>query len=679
MRQLVSLLLAATLTAQEPKVDFAREVFPLLEQACSKCHGPEKQKARLRLDARATALRGGKSGPALVPGDAKQSRLYVRITGSDGKKRMPLEREPLSAEQIATIGRWIDQGADWPDGVGAAAREVAPHWAFVPPVRPEPPAAEPKGWVRNPIDAFVLQANGGKPSPEADRRTLLRRVTLDLIGLLPTPEETAAFVADPAPDAYERVVDRLLASPHYGERQAKHWLDGARYADSDGYAIDAPRSHWRWRDWVIDALNRDMPFDQFTIEQLAGDLLPAATASQRLATGFHRNTMKNEEGGVDVEEFRNEAIKDRVNTTASVWLGVTLACAQCHDHKYDPLTQRDYYRMFAFWNDADEHDEVVNAKQKEKVLQLRPRAQPRETRIHEKGDFTRLGAVVTPGLPEVLGTLPAGGRATRLDLARWLVSAANPLTARVQMNRLWQRCFGTGLVATENDFGTQGAAPASRELLDWLATEFVRCGWSHKAMHRLIATSAAYRQAAECDPERRAPWRQARIRIEAEIVRDISLLASGLLVPDVGGKSVYPPIPAGVTSLGQIERKWPASQGKDRYRRGLYTAIWRSTPHPSLTVFDAPSAVESCTKRLLSNTPLQALTLLNDEACVEAAGALAARLAQAPGSDAQRLDLGFAICLARTPSARERELLGGRDWLLVARTLLNIDEFVTRE
>jgi hypothetical protein len=591
-----------------------------------------------------------------------------------------------------------------------AQQAKPPHWAFVPPLRPEPPAVQAAGWCRNPIDRFVLarlESEGLAPAPEADRRTLLRRAHLDLTGLLPTPEEIESFVADRAADAFERRVELLLASPHHAERMARRWLDLARYADSDGYAVDGPRSHWRWRDWVIDAIDRDMPFDRFTVEQLAGDLLPGATPAQRIATGFHRNTLRNDEGGVDPEEFRNEALKDRVNTTATVWLGLTLGCAQCHDHKYDPFKQREYYELFAFFNDADEHDLVIDqaaveaAKRAKKhaprdavALVMRQTKEPRTTRIHKKGDFMRLGDEVAPATPGVLPPLapPAGRRATRLDLARWIASEQNPLFARVAVNRLWQYAFGKGLVATENDFGRQGSAPSHAELLDWLATEFARQRWGTKAMLRLIVTSATYRQAstwrgelAERDADNVLLARQSRLRLDAEIIRDAALCASGRLAAAVGGKSVYPPQPEGVTALGQFERKWTTSTGADRYRRGMYTAFLRGTPHPALTVFDAPMSTETCTRRMVSNTPLQALTLLDDPAFHELAEALGERLARMPGTPADKVGFGAQLALSRPATPGESQallaLLGSHpgQWLLVARALLNCDAFVTRE
>jgi mono/diheme cytochrome c family protein len=792
--------------AAEP-VDYLRDVKPILARHCASCHGAKKPKAGIRLDLAAEALKGGKDGPVIVPGKSDESSLIDAVLGADGAERMPLKRPPLSDHEIATLRGWIDQGAPAPKD---EVPSPSVHWSFLSPVRHPLPAVSDPAWGANPIDRFILARLARQaiaPAAEADRITLIRRATLDLIGLPPTPAEVAAFLADDRPDAFDRVVDRLLNSPHFGERWARPWLDLARYADSNGYSIDAPRSIWKYRDWVIAALNRDMPFDQFTIDQIAGDLRPNATLEQRVATGFHRNTPINQEGGIDVEQFRIESVVDRVSTTATVFLGLTMGCAQCHDHKYDPLSQRDFYRFFAFFNTVDEpeldlsgpdertkrqtlhaqidayhreleskhpeldakerawesalapmfktdHSEEIKLafdkthdmrtdRQRRVIMELflandaackdlyaplgalraqepkvittmvvSEQARPRTTYIHLGGDFTRKGADVTPGIPEVLPPLGGSSRLNRMDLARWLVDPKNPLTARVTVNRLWQAYFGKGLVETENDFGTQGLLPSHPELLDWLATEFVAQGWSLKAMHRLIVTSKAYRQSSKArpdvdavDPGHRLLARQVRLRLDAEIIRDEALAVSGLLSPAIGGPSVFPPQPDGVMTLGQMRRAWKAASGPDRYRRGLYTYFWRATPHPSLLVFDAPNAVQACTRRIRSNTPLQALTLLNDQAHYEFAEALAARvLAEAPSNDRDRIRLVFELCLSRSPTeteaatlerllAREREQAnaeaglpsgsaGTTDraaWTTAARVLLNLDEFITRE
>jgi hypothetical protein len=757
------LLLAGRVAASEPAVDYAHDVQPILARACVSCHGPDKQRGGLRLDTGAGLREGGDSGPPVVPGDSSRSRLYQAITGMKDVVAMPPKGPRLTAAEIGRIKAWIDQGAVVPakEKVLAAGPKVT-HWSFQPVKRPPVPSIR-TGQVRNPIDAFVLarlEKEGLKPSPEADRATLLRRLALDLTGLPPTPEEIDAFVKDHRPDAYERQVDRLLASPHYGERWGRHWLDLARYADSNGYSIDSPRSIWPYRDWVLQALNRDLPFDQFTIEQLAGDLLPKATIEQKVATGFHRNTQINEEGGIDKEQFRVESVVDRVNTTGSVWLGLTIGCCQCHDHKFDPLTQRDYYRLFAFFNNQDEPalplgpaDPKAPAPARGRggplaltTMVLQERTVPRETHLLRGGDFTRPGVRVTPGTPATLPPLQAHGvpsvGLTRLDLARWLVAPENPLTARVVVNRIWGHYFGLGLVETENDFGTQGARPSHPDLLDWLASEFVTPspqpsppggegrvrGWSLKALHKRIVTSATYRQSSAArpdletiDPRNRLLARQSRLRLEAEIVRDMALTASGLLNRQVGGPSVFPPQPAGVSLFTQVKRTWVPTEGPGRYRRGLYTYFWRAAPHPALTAFDAPDAGTTCTRRNRSNTPLQALTLLNDAGFSEYAYGLAARLLRnGPGPGDARVRYAFRLCLGREPTAPDLQrlagflakqearyaahpeeatlLLGGGGpagkqlteladlpadrkaaLVLLSRVLLNLDEFITRE
>ena len=753
---------------------------------------------------------------------------------------MPPKQPRLTAAEIALVRRWIDAGAIGPteETITASKGPDRSHWSFRPVVRPPLPKVHNPGWCRNGIDYFILQqleAQGISPSPEADRVTLIRRLSLDLLGLPPTPEEVDAFVHDTSANAYEKLVDRLLKNPHYGERWGRHWLDAARYADSNGFNIDAPRSIWRWRDWVIDALNADMPFDRFTIEQLAGDLLPNATLEQKIATGFHRNTLINQEGGIDVEQFRIESVVDRVNTTGAVFLGLTLGCAQCHDHKYDPISTREYYQMFAFFNNADEPNlEILtpelqrerqrlrtelaaveqqlksldpttpatleawersltdetrpllapairkifntapngrNAKQLALIetmhrrldqlrhwlggvgqptpfpglihtqllttrlqlerrrnelkasepavtttMVLQERKTPRKTHVLKGGDFLRKGVVVGPGTLQVLHDFPAKAKPlpNRLDLAQWIVDPKNPLTPRVIANRIWMLYFGLGIVETENDFGTQGTPPSHPELLDWLASELIDRGWSLKAFHKLIVTSATYRQSSKArpdlqtiDPRNRLLARQIRLRLEAEIVRDVGLKASGLLSEKIGGPSVFPPQPDGVYSFTQIQREWKPSVGLDRYRRGMYTHFWRSAPHPALIVFDAPDSTTTCTRRNRSNTPLQALTLLNDAGFMEYASAFADRLLRERSTDADRIDWAFRLCVARVPSERERQRvqefvgqlrrqladqpqevarLAGQAhqldravWTLTARALLNLDECITRE
>jgi hypothetical protein len=722
-------LVALLVSAQSPEAfaEFEKHVRPLLRATCAPCHSAANRTSGLALDSRQDAFAGGNRGVVIKPGDAAGSLLVAALEQKGDLKMPPGARLPEA--QIAAIRVWIDRGAAWPADPAAPKRRGWDHWAFQAPKRQDPPRVADTTWVKNEIDRFVLarlEREGVRPSPEADRYTLLRRVSLDLTGLPPSPSEIEAFVNDRSPGAYEKVVDRLLASPHHAERWARHWLDVARYSDSDGYTIDDPRPMWKYRDWVIASLHRDQPFDQFVVEQIAGDMIPGAAVEQIVATAFHRNTASNYEGGIDFEQYRNEAVADRVAVTGGAFLGLTLGCARCHDHKYDPLTQREFYQIFAYFNNTDEitteaerydfnrpilkvptpQEELdhrawksefsaVNrelalkvrelaakpaaaddppkhrdpeltrllakyrgARRREppmtSVLVMRELPEPRPAYIHLGGEFTRPGASVSPATPAVLAPALRGG--TRLDFAKWLVDPRNPLTARVTVNRMWQAYFGKGLVETESDFGLMGARPTHPELLDWLATEFIARGWSQKAMHRLIVTSAAYRQSSRQRPEldERDPYnnllaRQSRLRVEAEIARDCGLAASGLLNPAIGGPSVYPPIPMGALAVTQVRKLWPTSFGPNRYRRGLYTFSYRSNLHPGLGMFDAPDGTQSCTRRVRSNSPLQALTLLNDTAFVEFARALGERLAGDAAADRARIERGFLLAVGRKP------------------------------
>jgi mono/diheme cytochrome c family protein len=1029
-------------------VDFARDIQPILERRCYACHGPRNSSKGLRLDLRAGAMQGGESGPAIVPGNSEQSLIVRRILGVEGQARMPKSGDPLSNEQIALVRRWIDEGAAWPETAASAPRDPdrSQHWAYRAPVRPSLPAVRNTGWVRTPIDRFVLarlEQEGLAPSPEATLEALVRRVSLDLIGLPPSPQEVDEVLADAAQSgadkAYARLVDRLLASPHYGERWARPWLDLARYADSQGFEKDLPRQMWKYRDWVIDALNRDMPFDRFTIEQIAGDMLPGATPDQLVASGFHRNAMTNEEGGIDPEEALYEVLVDRVNTTATVWLGSTLGCAQCHDHKYDPFTQKDYYRLMAFFANSDyqvrtfgdgtrfiepvidlptpeqeakrktiqaeidrlnarmaadtpaldeeqavweeamrrepstwtvltprnlsatggvrltaapdgsviatgpnpgettytidanpgvnpvtalrlealpdaslpkggpgrdpygnfqmngldlqadgvklsfasikaddsaggagldtffprtlprdssaprgwridasrqdtrlprqivftlEHpafarattpprasarqapasvaaaaaepvlqihlkhqgsavgqslgrfrlsvtasgtperlvelparlrpilaiapadrsgqqrkdlaaffrtvaeslrplrDQIADLQKELKALGIptalvmreRASAERPSAYVRRRGSFMDKGEQVFAGVPAVLHSLGPDQPANRLGLAYWLVDSRNPLTARVAVNRAWEQFFGRGIVETSEDFGTQGSPPSHPELLDWLATELAGNGWRMKPLHRVIVMSATYRQSSAATPEliERDPYnrllaRGSRFRLEAETVRDAALAASGLLSRKIGGPSVFPPQPDGIWDIPYSNEKWNTSEGEDRYRRGLYTFIRRSATYPSLITFDATSREHTTVRRVRTNTPLQALTTLNDEVFFEAAKALAVRVLRetpAPATAERRAAYAFRLVVTRAPAAAELERIvasytrqlerfrrdaataaraingyaaAGFDtaeeaaWALVADALLNLDEALTRQ
>lgn len=734
-----ALLMLVTLGAgaargEQPPVDFTRDVLPILADNCYRCHNADQRKSGLRLDDAAAAHLGGDSGlPAIVPGKPEESFLVRLLRGDDPDwSMMPPEGDPLTEEQILRIERWIREGAvrgDFEDAADAAP--AAPdHWAFRKPQSPPLPQVALDGWPRNEIDHFILarlEREGLSPAPEADRATLIRRVSLDLTGLPPTPAEVDDFELDHRADAYERVVDRLLASPRYGERQAVPWLDLARYADTNGYEKDRPRKMWIWRDWLIGALNDNMPFDQFTIEQIAGDLLPDATRSQRIATGFHRNTMLNDEGGIDPEEFRKIAVVDRANTTAEVWLGLTMACAQCHTHKYDPVTQKEYYEFFAFFNSSRDNgrdpdpriflpteeqreairrlkgelflleewsasgDEAEKKEREKKIEAARKRItdfdqdtvlvmealdEPRETNLLKRGDFFSPGIRVEPGVPSVLNPLSEGAEHPRLRLARWLVSRENPLTARVTVNRAWHSLFGRGIVPTLNDFGTRGDPPSHPELLDRLAVRFMDSGWDMKALHRLIVTSATYRQSStagatllERDPYNVLLARGPRLRVDAEFVRDIALHAAGLLSPRIGGPSVMPPQPEGIWgnsfTVHDTKDVWTTAEGEDRYRRGMYTYLRRTAPYPTAILFDG-SRREVCTSmRSRTNTPVQALVTMSDPVFVEAAGALGRRMfdyaaksgagiADAADADAG-LIRGFRLCVARDPDGAELE------------------------
>ena len=755
-------------------VDFNRDIRPILSENCFYCHGQDaaKRQADLRLDVREAAVDAG----AVVPGEPGASTLLERIHSSDADVLMPPpdSNRRLSEKQKRLLEQWISEGGDY-----------EPHWAFVAPARPPLPAVQRADWIRNPIDAFVLEkieAVGLAPSPEADRATLIRRLSLDLIGLPPTPADVDAFVADDDPAAYEKLVERLLASPHYGERMVLPWLDAARYADSNGFQQDGDTWQWIWRDWVVTALNADMPFDRFSIEQLAGDLVPDATTEQKVASGFNRNHLLNGEGGAIPEEQRFVNLFDRVDTTSTTWLGLTMACAQCHDHKYDPATRVDYYRMldlfnrvpesgtpsyfssrvrvapplielpteentariaefetriaaidaeiapvanvaFAAWKkgvladgspaDAGLPDELgtllavpdaerSDAQKAAIDAQLRahfdkaagpetigelpaaksladtrqqldsyrkdqiPRVmvmsddQPRETRVLDRGEYlSPIGDVLSFEPPAFLPPLPDDAPRNRLGFAEWLFQPEHPLTARVQVNRMWQMFFGTGLVKTTEDMGVQSEYPIHKDLLDWLAVEFREAGWSTKAMHRLLVMSATYRQASRvtpellaADPENRLHARGSRFRLPSMLLRDAALAAAGLLEPAVGGRPVYPYQPDAIWESLAITKErdftYPASHGSDLYRRSLYT-FWRRTVAPA-NMFDTANR-RTCTVRASrTSTPLHALTTLNDATWVEAARVLAQRVMLAHDTTAAQLTAAFRLVLSRSPA-----------------------------
>ncbi|MCH7726569.1 MAG: PSD1 domain-containing protein [Planctomycetes bacterium] len=703
-------------SADDDKIDYSRDVRPILAQSCFACHGndADKREAELRFDVREDAIRDRDGSRAIMPGDSSKSELIARVTSDDPEQRMPpAEAEkPLTPQEIEVLRSWIEQGAIYNK-----------HWAFEKPTQAPLPRVSKKHWTRNQIDYFVLaelDRQGLQPSPEADRYMLIRRVYLDLIGLPPSPAEVDAFISDTSNKAYDKVVDQLLRSPRFGERWAQIWLDLARYADSMGYEKDLPRTIWRYRDWVIDAFNRDLPFDQFSIEQLAGDLLPDATLDQKLATAFHRNTLTNQEGGTDDEEFRVAAVKDRVDTTMQVWMGLTMGCAKCHSHKFDPLTDEDYYRFYAIFNqtaDADrgndsptlftptreqrrrlkEFDEQISRLEnlaaqdeavrkqidelkkkraaikppKTPVMQELPANKRRVTHIQVRGSFLDKGKVVEPAVPKSFGALPDAAPKNRLAVARWLVHPDNPLTARVQVNRIWARLFGKGIVLTEEDFGTQGMLPTHPELLDWMAVQFRTpresggLGWSIKGLLRLIVTSATYRQSSaitaqmlEVDPQNLWLARGPRFRLEAEIVRDQALAIAGLLSEKIHGPSVMPPQPPGIWKVTYSVLKWKTSAGDNRYRRALYTYWRRTSPYPSMLTFDAGSRETCILRRVRTNTPLQALITLNDSVYVEAAGGLAQQIVTQAGPTLKdRTAYGFRRAAVRKPDEFETQRL----------------------
>ena len=770
-------LAAAQTRADAPPtpLDFNRDIRPILSENCFYCHGQDanKRQADLRLDLREAAV----AAAAIVPGTPGSSTVLERIHSTDPDVLMPPpdSNRRLSDHQKRLLERWIAEGA-----------EYEPHWAFTPPVRPALPPVQRADWPRQPLDHFVLakiEAAGLSPAPEADRATLIRRLYADLVGLPPTPEEVDAFVADERPDAYELLVDRLLASPHYGERMALPWLDAARYADSNGFQQDGDTWQWIWRDWVVSALNADKPFDQFSIEQFAGDLLPDATPEQKIASGFNRNHLLNGEGGAIAEEQRFNNLFDRVDTTSTTWLGLTMACAQCHDHKYDPLTRTDYYSLldafnrvpetgtptrfsarirvappvlelpsadnkarlaalekemkaveaeskpvidalYAAWKTglfadgtpadgenlprtlppllikpeadrtADETQEIerelrrfFDGKVKDPLIKKLPQVvkyeaarkayeeykgdqiprvmvmsdeKPRETRILDRGDYlTPVGEKLEFRPPAFLPPMPANFPRNRLGLARWLFLPDHPLTARVQVNRMWQQFFGTGLVKTTEDMGVQSEYPTHMDLLDWLAVEFREQGWSQKRLHRLLVTSATYRQSSRVtaahlagDPENRLHARGSRFRMPAMVLRDVALAASGLLDLTLGGRPVYPYQPDQIWEALAITKErdftYPAAQGPDLYRRSLYT-FWRRTVSPA-NMFDTANR-QTCTVRAsLTSTPLHALTTLNDPTWVEAARVLAERSLKHASGLEDRLAYAFRRVVGRRPT-----------------------------
>ena len=720
---------------QQQQQRFDQDVRPILSNHCWSCHGPDEvaRQAGLRLDRQDSAMAAGESGRfAIVPGKPAESELIARIHAHDPALQMPpaSAKKPITDAQKLVLQRWIEEGA-----------EFTSHWAYQAPVRAAVPTVQNASWPKNTIDAFVLQHLEKEkllPSEEAAPHVWLRRVTFDLTGLPPSLMDLSDFEdcleTTEKEGVYAEVVERLLKSSRYGERMAMQWLDAARYADTNGYNNDETRTMWPWRDWVIKAYTDGMPYDQFLTEQLAGDLLPEASVSQKVATGFNRNHVLTTEGGIFEEEYHVEYVADRVHTTATVFLAMSLQCARCHDHKYDPLTQKEYYQFAAFFNNVP--DKVVSynkARMAEPLLQLptptqqvawnriegrlaaveaelaklageagadptslqaektslteqrttlqseipatmvmvEP-AEPRAIFVLKRGQYDQRGEQVTAAFPHALVSLESAVSATgpeplnRLQLARWLTDPAHPLTARVAVNRQWEMLFGIGLVETAEDFGIQGALPSHPELLDWLATELVRQGWDQRAILQQIVLSATYRQSSNVnaeqlhrDPRNLLLGRGPRYRLPAETVRDNALFVSGLLQEKLGGPSVKPYQPAGLWEDVSVERrdKYVADTDDGLYRRSMYTFWKRTCPPPSMATFDAPDR-ETCTvRRARTNTPLQALILLNDPTYVEAARKVAERVLLASDSDEARIGLAFRIVLSRLPSDSEQAIL----------------------
>ena len=679
-------------------VSFNRDVLPIFAGKCFACHGADqaKRKAGLRLDEESSAYQERDGARAVVPAKPEASEMVARIFSDNPDEVMPPSDEVgLTEAEKVILRRWISEGAVYEK-----------HWAFQTPTKPRMPAAT--DWGHGEIDRFILgrmTEAGLLLQRPAFRETLIRRVTLDLTGLPPTPGEVDRFMNDDNPNAYGRVVDRLLESPRFGERMAVWWLDGARYGDSHGYDNDLENSQWPWRNWVIEAFNNNMPYDQFTVEQLAGDLLPDATESQVLATGFNRNHRINTEGGALDEEWRTEYVIDRVQTMGSVWMGLTLSCARCHDHKYDPISQREFYQLFALFNNLDEKGFINNLrgsaepriryrnseyerrkKQIEATVENADRRKaeierlevdfpfvmvmrddkPRKAFILQRGQYDAPGDQVKPGLLSVFLAVPGDMPMNRLALARWLTDGRHPLTVRVLVNRLWEQLFGTGIVKSSENLGVQTDWPSHPQLLDWLAVDFVQNGWNIKRLLRQLVMSATYRQAAatnakrlRLDPENRLLSRGPRTRLAAEMVRDQALFLSGLMVEKHGGPSMWVYQPAGLWREVEKRGTFKQDHGEKLYRRSLYSRIRRTVAHPSMLLFDAPSREVCTVKRVHTNTPLQALALMNEVTYVEASRKFAERMMANGITAEERIAWAFRAATAREPKRGELELLKG--------------------
>lgn len=682
----------------DEQISYNFQVRRILSDKCFKCHGPDAnaREAGLRLDLAEEAYKALKEHPrahAIVPGQPESSELFVRISSKDTSILMPPPSSNLpglTESEIAIIKKWIQQGARY-----------EPHWAFVAPHKPAIPKVKNSGWPKNEIDHFIIQQlekKGLTPNEEADKERLLKRVALDLTGLLPSIELMDRFLNDTKPDAYAKIVDELLVQPAYGERMALPWLDLARYADSHGYQDDNYRSQWPWRDWVIHAFNKNIPYDQFVTWQLAGDLLPSATKEQILATGFNRNHKITEEGGVIDEEYLVEYVTDRTNTLGKAFIGVTIECAKCHDHKYDPFTQENFYQLYAFFNNIKEVGlestvggpetfaknprmqisqedlkEVLHFVNKSdtnrlEVSVMKERDTLRKTYVLNRGNYDAPSKEVEPATPASILPFSPEYPANRLGLTQWLFNAQNPLTARVFVNRMWQEFFGRGIVKSSDDFGMQGELPSHPALLDWLAVDFREHGWNIKRLVKQMVTSATYRQSAalkpdkrKADPENKYFSYAPRIRMHAETIRDMVLSSSGLLNPIIGGPSIKPYQPPGLWELATSGRGLLSTYKEDRgdklYRRGMYVFIKRTVPPPNMMIFDASNRDQCEVNRLRTNTPLQALAMMNDPVVKEASLALSDKLLKNNKSPEVNIGIGFRRIICREPKKKEMNIL----------------------
>ncbi|MFT3705908.1 MAG: PSD1 and planctomycete cytochrome C domain-containing protein [Agriterribacter sp.] len=679
-------------------ISYNFQIRPILSDKCFNCHGPDanKRQAGLRLDIGEEAYKALKEHPnshAIVPGKPELSELFLRVSSTDTSYIMPPASSHLPAlteGELAVIKEWIKQGGKYEK-----------HWAFVAPVKPSLPKVKNTKWVKNDIDYFTLskmEQMGLTPNEEADKVRLLRRISLDITGLPPTPGLIDSFAKNTAPDAYEKMIDALLQKPSYGERMAIPWLDVARYADSHGYQDDGYRSAWPWRDWVIHAFNQNFPYDKFVTWQLAGDLLPEANKEQILATGFNRNHKITEEGGVIDEEYRVEYVIDRTNTFGSAFLGMTIQCARCHDHKYDPVSQKDFYQISSFFNSIKEvglestiggHDTYAknpriditqedlkgvlgflnqSDTQQLQVSVMKDLDTARKTYILNRGVYDQHGTEVTEGTPASIMSFADTLPKNRLGLAEWLFDARNPLTARVFVNRIWQEIFGRGIVKSAGDFGMQGSLPSNPQLLDWLAVDFREHGWDIKRLVKQIYMSATYRQSSvttpekiKIDPENIYLSRAPRIRMNAEMVRDLVLASSGLLKPTIGGPSVKPYQPPGLWELATSGRgilsTYKQDHGDMLYRRGMYTFIKRTVPPVSMMIFDASNRDQCEIGRSRTNTPLQALIMMNDPTVLESSKALADLLITQNLSDEAAVNNAFTRIINRHPEKNEADIL----------------------